>query len=383
MNTERHIGIGEQGKRQEDLIISAQSLIEDNHSPKAVEALTEFNEGQMNGDLTFVSRCSDARLKSIGPHALSIGSVAAGFSASERVLKDPGVGRAIVLTHFDSEKFLNEKLPVGCGGLAAKGNHGSIEGTEIEPWIDGYIADKDPVVQSLRVAEQIADISGKRTAAWMIDHLTDDIYPIAYFEKDGSSMRRISQIRDYMINSDSPERIYDQGIPTINEDAYPDDFRNLLDQNRREQQAILAKYPDLRKMQKIQNPRAVLFSTDIRSAKKFPELASVPGSIFKVFANREKLGDSPNITPESMDLAFRQLWYAISHSSQNYGKNDEQFSQTDRLIIETPDLNLSREVWKTAAKKPWMKDWYSLDGKKVILLQTNSGIVNDAAEIDS
>lgn len=366
-----------------NLEISAETLSNDNHTQRAEEIIAKFNEGKKRSDLTLVSRCSDARLKSIGEHAISIGSVAAGLTASERILTNNSIPRSVVLTHLDGEKIVPGEVPSGCGGLEAKDHIESVEGTEIEPHINGYIANKDPLVQSVRVAEQIAGISGKPSAAWVIDHRTDNIYPIAFFQYSGDALTRVSKILESDVHSKNFEKIYQDGIPTIDEDLFPQKFQELLEQNRREQEQIRSRFPDLKEIQRIQNPRAVLFSTDIRSAKKFPELASIPGSVFKVFANREKLGDLEDITQENMEMTFRQLWYAITHANKNDGDPEKPFMNTDRFIIETPSMELSEKVAEKALKKPWIRTWMEKPDRKIILLRTNAGHVNDASEINS
>ena len=379
---ERPVNFGERGIRQEDLIITADSLIEQNHSSTADKFRADYEQARRNGDLTILERCSDARAKSIGTRSVSAGSIAAARTPDAKLLLDRGSGRGIILTHFDGDTMEPGKMPSGCGGLAAKSNEESIQDTDIATYIKNVVAHKDPFVQSIRAAEQMAYISGKPVSAWAIDHLTDDIYPIAFFQRRPSgSMEKLGGIREYEIADYDPEKIYAEGLPTMDERDLPDDFQRLLEQNRIEQIEILSRYPDFRQMQKVQRPRVILFSTDIRSAKKFPILASIPGSVFKVLTDRQKLGDDINITPESLETAFKQLWYPIHYAVKHHEQTDKSFSNTDRLIIETPSMELSRDIWDKALEKLDVQKWIALPGSRAILLQTNAGRVNDAAEI--
>lgn len=371
----------EYGIKQEDLTITADALIEDNRSPEAEAFRANFNAARHAGELTVVQRCSDARLKSIGKTSVSMTSIAAARIPDARLLWDRGSARGIILTHFDGDTAVPGVMPEGCGGLRAKKTETHVGG-EIGPYVREVISHQDPFVQSLRAAERSAWISDKPVAAMAIDHRTDDIYTIGVFKRRGNSMSSLSAMKEAEIDRYDPSAIYAEGLPAIDEADLPEEFIALLEQNRAEQAAIMRRYPNLRELQRVQRPRMVLLSTDVRSAKKLPRTTAVPGSVFKVFVDREKLGDEARISPEALSMGLAQASYPISHAVENHGQTESPFSNTDRLIIETPDLALSRRVWEEALTKDHFRSWIRLPGNKVILLQTNAGRINDAQEYE-
>ncbi len=380
---ERRIDFGqERGEEQNDLIIDAQTLFNDNHSEQALLALEQFNEARAEGDLDANVGCSDARVKSLRRRsAFSVRNIAASQAPVGRLAADRGVGRWLINTHFSSATLFDRKMPTGCGGLAAKGNIQSVEGTEIEAFVR-QIPDKDAFVTSIRTAEKVADLSGKPTAAFAMDHLTHDVFPIAYFKKNGRTLTRVSAMRDYDIADYDPARIYAEGLPTLDERDLPDEFQEIIELNKKDQQEELMRYPDLTTRQEVQKPRMIIFTTDIRSiGVKFPRLAAIPGSMFKINVPRYKTIEDAPVQKEALDMAFRQLWYPIHYAPQNFDVPEKQFSNTDTLIIETGALGLSRSIWEEVEGRRWMREWTALPNRKVILLQSNAGKINNASEI--
>ncbi len=381
MSAEREVNFWPRGENQYELDLTAEMIVEDNKSNLARERLAEWNEARINGELTAFVRCSDARIKTPGVRSVSISNIAAAEIPTEKLAIGTGMKTWVVLTHLSSATIEPSEMPRGCGGLAAKGHKQTIEGTEIEPYVD-KIADKDAFVQSIRTAEQIADISSKPTAAFAMDHLTYKLYPIAYFEKSRGALKRVSAMKEYEIASYDPAKIYSEGLPTIEEGLLPEEFQKLISTNTEEQKRTIERYPNLHSMQEVQNPRIVLVTTDIRtSSVKFPRLADIPGSIFKIHLPRYKNQNETKIGEEALDTAFRQAWYPLHQTPDNVGNPDKPFNSTDTLIIETASLDLSRELLELAKARDGIKKWLMLPTSKVILLQTNSGTINAAAEV--
>jgi len=368
----------ERGIRQEDLIISAQSLYDDNHSAQADAARERFNEKRLQGTLRGFIRCSDAREKTIGD-SISIGNISAACEPSPAVASDRGLESLIALPHIDGDTIQQGTMPTGCGGLAAKATIGSeLCGDGIERYISERIFSKDPVVQSLVTAERLAYLSnGKPVLAATLDHLRDLVLPIAYFQVVRGQLKSVSSVRHENIVKYNPERIYENGFPTIEESMLPPELAQILEDSRSEAEKTFELYPDLQKLKKIQRPRAIFLSTDIRSAKvKYPYLSSVPGSMFKIFIAREKLAEGISVNQSDLIHALDQLQYPIEHAVTNHDDPTLPFSNTDRLIVETGDIDLSRVLVQEALKKLWMQQWVNIHDHRIILVQTNAGKSN-------
>lgn len=375
----------EHSPRQDELIITTKTLWEDNHSPLAERRRQEFEEARLKGELAGVLRCSDARVSLVG-NSISVGTISAAGVPSRNLARDRGIKFWMSLSHFDGDTVDLEVMPEGCGGLRAKTQIGD---TPQEGGIGKYVAEiikhQDPLVQAIITAEAMAYLSdGKPVLAASQDHLDHTVYPVAFFQMIDDQMTSISAVRNIDILKYDPKSVYENGIPTIREASLPDAFLELLEQNKAEVQDLYAKYPNIRTLQKVQKPRTVMFSTDIRSAKiKYPRLSEAPGSIFKVFVPREKMDGSVRIKDEDLINSFNQLQYPIDNAVKNFGRDDEPFSNTDRLIIETADIEQSRRIAQEASKHKWMTDWMNLSDRKIILVQTVGGVALKAEEFTS
>lgn len=382
MTAERPVII-ERGPGQEDLVITAQTLYNDNHSQQAEEARERWSELKLKGKLRGFVRCSDAREKIVG-EGVSLGNISAASVPSSRILNDRGLESLTVLSHFDGETVEPGKMPTGCGGLAAKGTIGDTPQVEgIGKYVSEEIFSEDAVVQSLVTAERIARIAdGKPVLAGVQDHLDYTIYPVAYFQSERGQMRSVNSVRYEDIFKYNPARIFENGVPTIDESFLPQELLEVLEQNAREARGILEKYPDLAKLNKVHRPRMVLLSTDIRSARvKYPTLTMPPGSVFKIHLPRERMGEELTVSDRDIPQALSQLEYPIKHSYDNHGDPQKPFSNTDRLIFEAPGMDQSRKLVKEAMKMSWLQNWISLPNKRILVAQVNAGIVNDIEEI--
>lgn len=375
----------ERGIKQEELDITPQGLLGYNRSPQAEANRIKWEEARRNGELIAYLRCSDARLKPVGINAVSWGSIAAADEPDTKFAVGRGTKASIALAHFDGDTVKPGEMPTGCGGLKAKEeakkNGNQNEQVGIHRYVKDNIVHEDMIIQAWLSAENIAAISGKPSLAAVQDHLTLQIYPIALFTPQGEgTMRTVSRVRakDTLARSYDPKKIYENGIPTISESYLTDVFGEIMQQNMEDMREINSKYPNLREIQKVQRPRTILFSTDIRSARvKYPVLSSVPGSIFKLIVPRGKIEGTLQITDEDLENSLNQLEYPITHAIKNYENPDESFSNTDRLIIETGNLDLSKRVAQKAMEKEWMRKWLELKDRKIIVVQAIAGIVSD------
>ena len=75
-----------------------------------------------------------------------------------------------------------------------------------------------------------------------------------------------------------------------------------------------------------------------------------------------------------MKDVINQIEYPIPHAVENFGKPNESFSNTDRFLIETDDIDLSRKVALRLAEEEWMQKWMNLEGHQMLIVQTQEGI---------
>ena len=385
----------ERGLRQEELSIAPEDFLTDNHSVEAKEKLGNWNETRLRAKLQANYRCSDARVKPAGINAISWASIAAADEPIREMASNRAINVSVALAHFDGDTVKPGVMPNGCGGLGVKASVGNRENQQGSArYVAEVVAHQDLFIQAWKTAEFVATISGKPALAAAQNHLTLQIHPLAFFipnsQGEITSHSKV-RIQDVFDNNYKPRNIYANGIPTIATSSLPDFFADVIVQNQRDMEEINRLYPDLRRMQKVQKPRMILFSTDIRPTRvKFPRLSSVPGSIFKVMVPRQKTEGDVQISTRSLEKSLDQLHYPISHANENYEDPTKPFSNTDRLIIETGSMDLSRRLAQIAMKEDWMRQWVSLPTEKrdknperanqIILLQTVGGVVS-AAEL--
>lgn len=376
----------ERGIRQEQLIITPNEIWKDNHSPEAEKAREEFAEKESKRELWAVEGCADAR--TLTSTKIAIRMVAAASDPALRLVSDKSIGLWIADAHFDSKIFELGTTPTGCGGLGAKLEIGDKK--VVEPGVLRYaskeIVDHDPVKQAITTARNISAISqGKPVLATLQDHRTFHIYPLAFFQVvDGEEIARSAVPGRYLEPKHyNPRVIYKEGIPRLKEDNLPSNVQDFLRRHRRLGQQMQGLYPDLEELQGTQRPRMVLLTTDRRSARqKFPKIASVPGLMFKITLFTEESHQSAQIGEKETQAALDQLSYPIKDNClPNFGDPTKPFSNTDRIIIETPNMELSKLIANRALQEEWIGRWLALPDRKIILLQTNDGVVNDMDEI--
>lgn len=373
----------ERAIRREDLIVTPKSLYEQNHSSEAKLLRTQWEAVRINGKLIAYYRCSDARLKPAGIGAVSWGSIAGADEPDTKFATSRGTQGSVALGHFDGDTVIQGEMPTGCGGLLVKREVGTQKNhTDAKKFVAETVKHEDVLIQSLLSAENVAILSNKPAIAAVQDHLTLQMHPIALFLPKGEGVVQTIgkvRVRDIVDKNYDPRRLYANGIPTIDISILPEMFQEILLQNLKDMQDVNSKYPDLRKLQKIQNPKAIFWSTDIRSARvKYPILSAPPGSIFKVIMPREKIEGNVSIQEDDIKKCLEQLSYAIKYAINNSNDPSGSFSDTKDLIIETGSIDESIHLARRAMEEPWMKEWAKLgEDRRITVVQSVGGIVAD------
>lgn len=371
-------------QNKDEPMITPKALYEDNHSEQAGRLRQEREKARRKGDLTAYFSCGDARIFTPKPESsMSIRSIAAGGSKIpyERLVNNRGVARIVVLDHHDGDTVKPGQKPNGCGGLAAKEQvNGDKPGQKdgILEYIEHEVKHPDVIIQALLTAEEIARITDKPVMAATQDHLTEIIYPIAVFLEKGNHKLTAIRLGDIAGDQYNPTRLYADGIPVLPDYLIPPNFLELLEANRKEVAYLEKHYPNLRKKQKVQNPKMVVITTAIMSMRvRYPTISQEPGSLFKLNVPRKKEGTHTSISHADLTRTLNQAQYPIQHSVKNHDDPTKPFSATNTVLIETGDMDLSRKLAGEAVEKPWMKDWLSLPDHQIIVARTQAGITSE------
>lgn len=362
----------ERGKRQEDLILTARAFIEDNASPLAQNNRDIWIQRRRNGKLKGKKKCADARMVTV--EDVTVRSIAGADETSPGIIADPDVEAWGFYSHF------GEGLK-GCGGLGARESLIQPPLTDFDRYI-ARIAHHDFLIQSLLSAEEIAEISGKPVLAAAQDHLDLTIYPLGFFYTSRGRVRYESpiKIKDIADGQYNPEKLYANGIPTIPESELPDVLLEMLDNDQRKTQEIRNKYTTLRDMQRVQKPRIIFVTTDIRPLSvKYPNLSGIPGSIFKVHLARTKIDGVYELDSKLIRSGVAQIEYPFGHAVEHNGHEEESFSTVDTMVVETGDLGSGEKLWDAAEAQSPIREWTRIGNKKVILLQSAGGITHTDA----
>src|SRR3989344_1540974 len=362
----------------ENISIAPHDLLEDNHSQEADELRGKWKENKRAGKLYALSACGDARVRFPKPEKyVTLKSIAAGGNVDSNIVTNAGVEFAVFAGHYDGEAFKPGEMPTGCGGLGAK--YEALEHNKPVPvkGIGYYIARNidhpDPLVNALLKANKIAKISNKPQLTIAQNHRIGEIFPFGVF-MPGQSPRFAINILDLYEKYD-PKEIYAKGIPELERRVIPEIFNEFLEACEAQVKESLLTYPNYKEMMRVQNPRMVVLSTEIMSAKiRYPKIASFPGILFKIHLPRIKNGSDVSIDPEKLQDVINQIEYPIPHAVENFGKPNESFSNTDRFLIETDDIDLSRKVALRLAEEEWMQKWMNLEGHQMLIVQTQEGI---------
>lgn len=366
-------------KSSESIVITRGTLLTDNHSQLADELRGKHRDYKIAGLLYLLDACGDARTRFPKPEKyLTRKTIAAGSQIESKILTSAGIGFAVIASHFDGEIFVPGQMPTGCGGLGAK----DMALKEKKPTpirgLGYYIARKidhpDPLIQALLSANKITKEAKKPSLAVAQNHRNSEVFPVGIFLPGQAPICDVNLID--LFSNYNPEEIYAKGIPELERRQIPDIFKDFLADCETQVKESLLNYPNLKEMFKVQNPRMIMLSSEVMSAKiRYPEIASFPGILFKIHLPRIKDGNNVfSIDPEKLEDVVNQTEYPIEHAIQNFRKQNESFSNTDIFLIETENLDLSKKVVLRLAEEEWMQKWMKLEGNQVLLVQTQEGI---------
>jgi len=366
-------------KSSENIEITRTRLLDDNHSTEADRLRKERNDNKAAHSLYSLDACGDARgLYPLATKSSSIRSIASGGSKENKIITDPAVEYAVVASHFDGEIFVPGQMPTGCGGLGALDQALKDKRPTPIKGIYFYIARKirhpDPLIQALLTANRTTKETGKPSIAVAQNHRIGKILPIGTFLPEKAPNCNVNLID--LLSEYDPKEIYAKGIPELEKSKIPDVFKEFLEASETQVKDLLLNYPDLKEMLKVQNPRIIIISTELISARvRYPKIANFPGLIFKIHLPRVKDEDGrPSVKPELLDEICYQMEYPIQHSVDNFENQNEAFSKTDRFLIETEDIALSRHIATKLAEEECLKKWMTLKGHQVLIAQTQEGI---------
>jgi hypothetical protein len=376
MATERHRP--ELVGSAENIVITPDTLLKDNHTETADKLRAEWMENKRAGELYVLDACGDARVRFPRPEEyVTLKSIAAGGLIESVIVSNAGTKFAVVASHFDGETFVPGQMPTGCGGLGAKDK--ALKEKKPTPikgigyYIENNIEHPDPLIKALLTANRIAKETGKPCLAVAQDHRTSKIYPFGVFLPGKAPICAINLI-DQLLGY-NPKEMYGNGIPELENSSIPDIFMEFIDACKAQMKELLVNFPNLTEMLRVQNPRMIVLSTEIMSAKiRYPEIAGFPGILFKLHLPRIKNGTEVSIDPGKLEDVVNQTEYPIQHAVDNFEKPNEPFSKTDRILIETENIDLSRKVALRLAEEEWMGNWLALPEHQMLIAQTQEGI---------
>lgn len=381
MTTESYIHPPERIKSLKEIVISpgeGGTLYLDNHSEEANRRSLAWEKNKADGNLWLVVACGDARIMIPMPERIeSLRSIAIGGERVNEILKNDGIQLSIAISHIDGDTIIPGKMPTGCGGHAEKINSLRERREEKPKGLHHYVEARvhpDPTIQAFRTARDIRDKSGKPALAVIQDHRTGEIYPLAAFLADHQvTPRELNEIESEYDEA----RIYEKGIPKLKDTVIPEVFAEFLSASRDQYRKMLNQHPQLKETQRIQNPRMIVVSTKLPSLRiRYPKIADTLGIAFKLHLPRYKEAGKTLFRPESVEELVNQIQYPIERAIKNCNQPDQPFSQTDRILIETSDINASNFFAARLVREDWMKEWLSLPDHQLIVIQNLRGVSN-------
>jgi hypothetical protein len=406
-----HTPVGSETPYIEEIFITPEALIEDNHSALAAENMRRNQEAVLSGKTDTTFTCPDARL--IIPNlteAFVVGMIAAGGNRDQFRILINNRGRSIVnLAHFALPRTEQAVLPIsklkGCGGLEVKDllEHHLINGNGEDnavKYVDEEVDHSDPLVQTALAAYKMAQIcdTKKPIIAAAENTLTGDIGILAIFVNENGTIKPLYKpgfdpALMYPENYDA-QRIYQDGIPFIDPETLPDEFKaayNYVKAQDEKMERMRKWYPDFEETQKVQNRvKAVLWTTSPRPAHlRFPTLFREPGSLFLVSQARVKdityEGEYENqivrVTNDARAQGLEQVNYPISEAVKHVNEPNKAFFGTNTLIIEASDIETAVRNQNEFLNKPWAQEWLQkTPGAQIITLETRGGIIQQYGE---
>jgi len=376
---------------KESIIITPQTLYDDNHSNEAETARSKWRENRAGKRLTLVFLCADPREITPNPEqAEEVRKIAAGGKEVKQyvpLLNDRGVKNILVISHFDSEAYEVGKRPPGCGGLDAKAK---VFGQEEEPkgdiqtYLKKGIPHPDPLLQAYHSAAMIARATDKVVNIALQDHRTGNIYPLGGFSAKDSAYVMCIDPDLIFYGRYNPEDIYrEETVPYLPDRQINPALLSFLEQYRDAQKRFAKKRPDFYDSQKIINPRIVTLSTDIRPSGrvKFDKFGE-PNMIFKLNVPRKKIDDRDYVIEAVyLEEAIQQAEYPLKHAIENCEEPGTSFCETDTFYIETRSFDYSVEIAKTILRKRWMQEWLKTEPNQLIVAETRAGEIKRIEQV--
>lgn len=383
----RELGVVLPSEQATERRITPELLLLDNRSENSVRIRKQWNIWRADGTLTLEWDCDDARrrppLKAVQVRTISIGGDEETYEAYEGLANDKSIERIAAVTHYDGETVKNGVVPTGCGGQDAKGkqktNQAPTEGG-VYDWVREKIAHDDPVVQAIISAARISRWTTKPVLAAICNHLTGEIFPLAIFQQGKNGETNIHSsvnLGDILDGSYRPEKIYERGIPHLDiTDPLLEAYATYFAENQHEVATLADKYLDLRNRMKVQNPDAIVISTQTRPLRtRYYDTFGDPGVAFEITAARcRKSIEAPTrITKSTIDEILQQLDYAMKHSLNPKGRD---FRNTRTILVETTHLEESRRIAQAIAKTDLGITWLA-EGRSIIIAEVRAGEIAD------
>lgn len=375
---------------QKDIVLDASLLRRENSSPKARSLIKKWLGIEKAKDLFVFHSCDDAREGdgvSIfnNPGIISIRSISAAnvFGGDEDFFKwiyqAPAVRAIGVAGHYDGSSYIEGEEPLGCGGHGEKRKIGretagntSRKTASAEDYVRKLIVHEDPLKQAIVSAIRTASIVDKPVVAGLIDHSSLSFKPVMIIEENGRKIRTAVSLED-LLSSDN-KLLYRNGIPELSFDlSNPDWLYSLRQSNQEVVKKLLA---DFSLGQKVQNPHTVVISTDIRPMSiRLPYTFGENNTGFGITLPYSKdVSGKINVTNKAIDQSFAQANYPLDHAIK--AQAGQPFSNTRNVLIETPDLDLSRSLAKKLLQKNWGQQWLEAKKGQILVAQVNSAQTN-------
>lgn len=346
-------------------------LLADNRSKEAQGHIAGYAAAKTGPGLTEIDGCSDARAHVgafvPGDNIIFRPSIAAAGDKSpyKWLIEHPSTKQFMVLQHFADTGVLP---PLDCGGLKAKEQRVSKNVPAAEEGIGGYIdriGHHDIYRQAYREAQAIAHYTEKPILAGAIDHLSGLIHPFVIIGDQGKNIQgsvALGKLHDISF-------IYRNGIPDLPDEYIPESLLEVLRANRKQVAWLKKHNPELATRQKVQDPDAIILTTSlIPTDRRYTHTFGRPNSNFGIempISKKEGIIVGINERAFEQDV-MAQLEYPIGNAIQaQSGHGGHGFNKTHRLIIETPNMDLSRKIGKVVQSKPWMAPWLNLPQNQI------------------
>lgn len=352
----------EQGPRSE--LPTIDKLLEDNRSEQAEENRTAFREARLAGQIYVIRTCSDSRaVNGIPPnrciHVPSIAAAGSELPYYEMNKFQPVLG-VINAVHYDGLEFKPGEMPSKCGGLDAKKLakiNPERAGKMIEEYIDHQVPSEDPIITNFFNSANISTQTEKPVLAAIQDHRSGIFYPVALFLNRGTEIRTNVPINYLMQGQYSPEIVYKNGVPILDDTQLTPGFRDFFDLNKTEVERLQSEYPNFVESTENQNPEYLILTSEKTTAReRYPHALAVPSSYFSIHVPRGKAGEQAFIANDAVESVVAQAQYPLEH-----------FSNIRKVLIETPDLYQSKTLAGQLVETIDENDWV-LASKSEILV---------------